>query len=77
MQQSRSGGRGGRWMDVGAVVVRTEYHILLFSFGSLLLPVVGLNKMGCLREERKMGVAPPIPCFVPRRHFVCEKCHSS
>lgn len=46
MQQSRRGGRGGRWIDVGPVVVHTKYHILLFSFGSLLLPVVGLNKMG-------------------------------
>lgn len=34
------------------MVVHTEYHILLFSFGSLLLPVVGLNKMGPKRREK-------------------------
>lgn len=41
-----------RWMDVSPVVVHTEYHILLFSFGPLLLPVVGLNKMGPKEERR-------------------------
>ena len=41
------------WMDVSAVVVHTALHILLFSFGSLLLPVVGLNKMGPKRRERR------------------------
>lgn len=39
------------WMDVSPGVVCTEYHLLLFSFGSLLLPVVGLNKMGPKRGE--------------------------
>lgn len=32
------------------MVVHMEYHILLFSFDSLLLPVVGLNKMGPKRR---------------------------
>lgn len=67
-------------MDVRPAVVRMEYHILLFSFGSLLLPVVGLNKMGPKRRARrrgKEGVTPPVLSFVPLKHFVCEKCHSS
>lgn len=69
-------GQKDRWMDVSPVVVHTEYHILLFSFGSLLLPVVGLNKMGPKRRRGGVG-PPPILRFVPWKHFVCEKCHSS
>lgn len=71
-----------RRMDVSPVVVHMEYHILLFSFGSLLLPVVGLNKMGPKRTEKRGGEGgggslQPILHFVPWKHFVCEKCHSS
>lgn len=38
------------------VVLHMEYHILLFSFGTLLLPVAGLNKMGPKRRERRRGL---------------------
>lgn len=41
------------WMDVSAVVVHKALHVLLFVFGALLLPVVGLNKMGPTRRERR------------------------
>lgn len=39
-------------MEVSPVVRHSKYHILLFSADSLLLPVVGLNKMG---PERRKG----------------------
>lgn len=61
-------------MDVSPVVVQTEYHVLLFSFGSLLLPVVGLNKMGLKKAGWGGwgGCSVHQSCtFVPWKHFVC------
>lgn len=67
----------GRLMDRWSTAVAyPKYHVLLFSAGSLLLPVVGLNKMGPKRGKRGGG-CPPISRFVRWKRFVCKKCHSS
>lgn len=65
------------WIDGGNLAAQhMEYHILLFSLGSLLLPVVGLNKMG--PERRTEGGELHQSCALFRGStFVCEKCHSS
>jgi len=64
-------------MDVRLVVVHTEYHVLLFSFGSLLLPVVGLNKLRPKRREGGGRGAIDQSCALFPGSTFCKKCHSS